>query len=140
MCVKGQGHTKYLYYCMVISVYAFFSKCFFVNAHVRRPISDDPLLFSDIHFVKLDPLQTEQQELACASRYRNTVPNFASSVNTTQVQRMVSLVSASISLPVLDTIQTNQCQSVIPKTQYGSKLYSSSRKGTFLICHIRIFS
>ncbi|XP_064597894.1 uncharacterized protein LOC135464397 [Liolophura sinensis] len=48
--------------------------------HVRKPVTDEPLLFSDINFVKHDPERPVKGDLGCSVKQHNPVPEFASTV------------------------------------------------------------
>lgn len=84
--------------------------------HVRKPLSDEPLLFSDISFVKHDPLRVSKKELCSTVKYHNPVPDFAKTVKTSQVQKLVKLYDTQgIKLPVIETIRSNNCEPVLLK-------------------------
>ena len=44
--------------------------------HVRKPLTDDPLLFSEIRFVKQDPNKPIKRELSSTVVNHNPVPDF----------------------------------------------------------------
>ncbi|XP_033725418.1 uncharacterized protein LOC117345238 [Pecten maximus] len=81
--------------------------------HVRKPTSDEPLLFRDINFVKHDPFKTVKKDLCAAAATHNPVPEFARSVTGNDLTKLVNLFDASgLNLPVLDTIRENNFKPV----------------------------
>ncbi|XP_064604322.1 uncharacterized protein LOC135469697 [Liolophura sinensis] len=93
--------------------------------HVRKPVTDEPLLFSDINFVKHDPERPVKGDLGCSVKQHNPVPEFASTVTQVKIQKLVNLYDSNcIKLPVIDTIRTNQCIPVLPKQQMDGSLHS----------------
>ncbi|XP_052235872.1 uncharacterized protein LOC127880788 [Dreissena polymorpha] len=86
--------------------------------HVRKPISDEPLLFSDINFVKHDPFKVAKRELCSTVKYHNPVPHFAKAVSSTQIEKLVKLYdTGGLKLPVIETLRSNNCEPVLPKAQ-----------------------
>lgn len=86
--------------------------------HVRKPLSDEPLLFSDINFVKHDPFKTTKKELCSSVKYHNPVPHFANKVRKTQLEKLVKLYEANgLNLPIIQTIKSNNFEPVLPKGQ-----------------------
>ena len=91
--------------------------------HVRKPLNDEPLLFSDINFVKHNPMKVSKKELCSSVKYHNPVPEFASTVSRSQVEKLVRLYDSNgIKLPVLDTIRSNNFIPVLPKEQNTAHL------------------
>ena len=86
--------------------------------HARKPLTKEPLLFSDINFVKHDPMKVSKKELCSSVKYHNPVPEFASTVSRSQVEELVRLYDSNgIKLPVLDTIRSNNFIPVLPQEQ-----------------------
>ncbi|KAK3108400.1 hypothetical protein FSP39_007216 [Pinctada imbricata] len=93
--------------------------------HVRKPTSDEPLLFSDINFVKHDPEKPVKRDLCAVAKNHNPVPEFAKGVTSDDLRRLVSLYDVSgIQLPVLETIRSNSFQPVLCRQTSDADLHA----------------
>lgn len=75
--------------------------------HVRKPVTDESLLFSDITFVKHDPGKQVKRDLCCNIKEHNLVPEIGKSVTEETLQKLITIYdSTGLKLPVLETIRT----------------------------------
>ena len=108
--------------------------------HVRKPLTDDPLLFSEIKFVKHDPNKPIKTELSSTVVNHNPVPDFAKMTDQ-KMEKLVKLYDASgVKLPVLETIRSNECTPVLTKQQESilnlhERLFASVRNTSFNISY-----
>ena len=97
--------------------------------HVWKPTSDEPLLFSDVNFVKHDPFTVSKKELGSTVKYHNPVPELDSAVRKEQVEKLIRVHdNAGIRIPVLETIRSNGCMPVVPRTQSSLDLQDNLYK------------
>lgn len=77
--------------------------------HVKRPATDEPLLVSDMQFVRHKPdTSMQRQTLGCIVQQHNPVPSFATAVKSKDVNKLVRLYSAiGMNIPVIETIASN---------------------------------
>jgi hypothetical protein len=93
--------------------------------HVRKPTSDEPLLFSDIKFVRHDPEKPVKRDLCVNLLTHNPVPDFHKTVTNGDLEKLVKVYDMSgIKLPILDVIRDNKFAPVIQKQQMDAELHS----------------
>ena len=108
--------------------------------HVRKPLTDDPLLFGEIKFVKQDPNKPIKRELSSSVVNHNPIPDFAKMTDQ-KIEKLVKLYDASgVKLPVLETIRSNECTPVLTKQQESilnlhERLFASVRNTSFDISY-----
>ena len=93
--------------------------------HVRKPMTDEPLLFSEIAFVKHDPERPIKRDLCASAKHHNPIPDFANTVSNSKLQKIVNLYDvAGLKLPVLETIRSNNFAPVVQKQHSDINLQS----------------